>query len=432
MLYANLNMICYSNTLAKDEVTLTFAGLSWQPKPMRLVQYEIDFFQLFKLPFLKGTRAVFMMRLFFIVFILSELPLRGAITVPDPFSKLETVPPFPAVVAVAQANHIPLQPFDPPATTDSKVTPGDSVTALVTLFQKGGHQTQWLLYLQAVEPVPKEKAGKPLAPVVFFSSCGNKFEFASSPAFVSLRSIGPFTEPGTDGKLPVLQDKDARFTVDQGILGIGLDRAAAALQRTVQTGTPGGFEFRDTPFSKAEIQESQVLAQKVHLTSDEERALSGMIPAMSSYFDIIQRTEGLKNIFLRIADIPSIWSVVWNAGVQTSMVVQSDRVAPADAAIWGLPPHTPVYCFPMLFELNNNGVFNITFVVTAPRSPFLACGGIIGLLAEKAGDKDTYLTLRIVGAHSSSVKPVSQSTRSFHGKLSQLPAAFLCGKRSLL
>jgi hypothetical protein len=131
-----------------------------------------------------------------------------------------------------------------------------------------------------------------------------------------------------------------------------------------------------------------------------------MIPALLSYFDIVQKTEGLNDAFFKIGKIPSVWSVVWNVGVQASMEVQSDRVAPADDAAWGLPPGTPVYYFPMLIGLNNNEAFNVTLVVTAPRSPLLLCGGVIGLLAEKAGDKDTYLTLRIVSAHTSAVNPV--------------------------
>jgi hypothetical protein len=403
-LYANFKMNCHGNMLAKDEVTLAkcqpvMAGKSNDGGS-----------------FSKRINPAFMTRLFFIALILSELPLHAAMTVPDSLSKLGTVSPFPAVAAAAQANQIPLQPFDPPAGADSKVVPGDSVTALVTLSQKGALQTQWLLYLQAVEPGPNDKAGKPPAPAVYFSSCGNKFDFVPEPAFVSLRSIGPFTESRSDRKSPVLQDKTARFTVDQGFLGIGLDRAAAALQRTVRTGTAGGFDFSDKPFSTAQTQQSRILAQTVHLTSDEERALSGMIPALTSYFEIVQQTGGLNDAFLKIVNTPSVWSMVWNAGVQTSMVVQSDRVAPVEAAIWGLPPHTPVYSFPMLFELNNDSAFNVTFVVTAPRSPLLACGGVIGLLAEKAADKDTYLTLRIVSAHSSSVKTICQATRGFHSK----------------
>jgi hypothetical protein len=366
--------------------------------PMQPVEHEIEPFQFFKRCFSKGITPLFMMRFFFIAYSLFELPLCVAKPVSD-LSKAETVSPFPAVVAVAQVNHIPMQAIDPPAASGTNVTPGDSVTALVTLSEKGASRTQWLLYLQAVEPGPKEKAGKPPAPVVFFSSCGNKFEFASSPAFVSLRSIGPFTEPGLDTKSPALQDMAARFAVNQGILGIGLDRAAAALHRTVQIGTQGGFQFREKPFSPAETKESRILAQKVHLTSDEERSLSGVVPAMLSYSDFVQQTKDLNDVVLRIVNMPSIWSVIWNGGVQPNWEVQSDRVELADAATWGLPPHTPVYYFPMLLKLNKDDVFNVTLVVTAPRPPLLACGGVIGLTAEKVGDKDTCLTLRIVSAH---------------------------------
>jgi hypothetical protein len=159
-----------------------------------------------------------------------------------------------------------------------------------------------------------------------------------------------------------------------------------------------------------------MLARTVHLTSDEERSLSGMIPALLSYFDIVRKTEGLSDVFFRIGNMPSVWSVVWNMGVQASMEVQSDRVAPADDAAWGLPPRTPVFYFPMRIELNNNDAFNVTLVVTAPRSPLLLCGGVIGLLAEKAGDRDVYLTLRIVNAHGSGGDLANQSTRDFRGK----------------
>ena len=141
-----------------------------------------------------------------------------------------------------------------------------------------------------------------------------------------------------------------------------------------------------------------------------------MIPALLSYSDIAKQTGGLNDVFLKIANMPSVWSVVWNVGVQASMEVESDRIAPADPAAWGLPPHTPAYYFPMLLELNNGEPFNVTLVVTAPRPPLLACGGVIGLLAEKAGDRDTYLTLRIVSAHNSWVKPVSPPTYDSNGK----------------
>jgi hypothetical protein len=70
----------------------------------------------------------------------------------------------------------------------------------------------------------------------------------------------------------------------------------------------------------------------------------------------------------------------------------------------------------MLLDLNNDEPFSVTLVVTAPRPPLLECGGVIGLLAEKSGDKDTYLTLRIVSARNSKVETVSPPTPSSQGK----------------
>jgi len=349
-----------------------------------------------------------MMRLVYLAFILFELPLLGAGTVSSPFLRLALVAPFPAVMAVAQADKIPMQQIDLPAAAAGRVRPGDSVTALVTLTEPGAPRTQWLLYLQSVLPGPNEKNGRPLPPKILFSSCGNRFEFPSSASFVSLRSIGPFIEPGSDGMPPALQDNAVRFNVDQGILGLGLDRAAAALHRMVLTGTRGGFQFRDTPFTGAETRDSRILARKVHLTSDEERALSGMIPALLAFSDIAQRTEGLNDIFWRIVNIPSVWSVMWNVGVAASLEVQSDRVAPADPATWGLPPRSPAYYFPIRLALNKDDAFYVTLVVTTPHPPLLMCGGVVGLLAEKAGDKDTYLSLRILSACSPRAGPVAQ------------------------
>jgi hypothetical protein len=105
-----------------------------------------------------------MMRLLNIALVLLTLPLRAAMTVPDSLAKLGAVSPFPTVVAAARANQIPLLSFDAPSVSDSKVVPGDSVTALVTVSQKGAMRTQWLLYLQVVEPGPNDKVEKSPVP----------------------------------------------------------------------------------------------------------------------------------------------------------------------------------------------------------------------------------------------------------------------------
>jgi hypothetical protein len=55
----------------------------------------------------------------------------------------------------------------------------------------------------------------------------------------------------------------------------------------------------------------------------------------------------------------------------------------------------------MTLSLNRHPSLDLTLVVTAPRSPLLSCAGVLGLLAEKPGDKNIYLNLRILSARRS-------------------------------
>jgi hypothetical protein len=73
--------------------------------------------------------------------------------------------------------------------------------------------------------------------------------------------------------------------------------------------------------------------------------------------------------------------------------------APANPADWDLPASAPVYYFPCMLRLNGEPALKITFVVTTPQPPLLICGGVVGLLAEKVGDNETYMTLRVISAH---------------------------------
>ena len=60
---------------------------------------------------------------------------------------------------------------------------------------------QWLLFLQAVAPTPKELADNSPRTMVIYNTLGHKLEFRSAPAFVALRTIGPFIA-GAAGKKP--------------------------------------------------------------------------------------------------------------------------------------------------------------------------------------------------------------------------------------
>jgi len=293
---------------------------------------------------------------------------------------------------VARANGIPLDGVDA-LSEAAKLKPGDSITALVILNQKGKRITQWLLYLQAT-------ASQPLAAtntrrIVMHSATGSKHEFVSTPGPVTLRTLGPFDASPRKRALQ-RQDKTAQFTLDQGFLALGLDNAAVALMRLRQSGVKGSFGFSDRPFSESAIAKTLKTTKPVQLTADEERALAGSVPALMSYFNIVQRTEGLSDILFELIDLPSMWSMLQKGGVNAGFRFVNENLGHGDHGAWNIP--LPVYNLPLVLELNKHRALDITFVATAPRPPLLPCAGVVALLAEKPGQKDTYLTLRLLSA----------------------------------
>jgi len=323
--------------------------------------------------------------------------LPAAETNASAMARLIPVPPCPALVAAAQSHHIWLDRMDPPAETNL-INPGDSFTALVTLNEKRGRRTQWLVYLEAVTPGPGAPADDSSGDMVIYNTFGNKLEFPSAPVPVSLRTLGPFVV-GETGKSAKASDKSTHFTLDQGYLGLGLDAAAAAFLRMEQFKLSGPVGAATVPYSAATVSEGKKLAAALNITPAEERALGGTYPALLSYFWTVDQTPGLEAILTRVADMPSIWSILRHGGigsVEFQWRVRSLRTITLDG--WELPGHSPVYFAPMQLLLNGHPTLNLTLVVTRPHPPLLACGGIVGVLAEKTGDPETFLTLRIISA----------------------------------
>jgi len=321
-------------------------------------------------------------------------------------AKLAPVQPCPALVIAARTNQIPLNQIGPPTDGDT-INPGDSLTALVTFYETNARQTQWLLDLQAVTPNAKEQSVKPQPPLVIYSSCGNKLEFAPAPAFVNLRTLGPFAEADAKRKPPKALDKSERFALNTGFLSLGLDRASAAVLRLNQadpTRKAGAFSFGSKAFSDAEIIKSKKMAERFQFTADEERALAGSAPALMSYFEIVQRTAGLENILFKIVDLPSLWSMIRHGGVNANIRMDSKHIAAASTTVLPLPTNPALYQYPLVLELNNQPALNITLIVTAPQPPLLSCGGIVAMVVERPGSQGAYMTLRVISARSSATK----------------------------
>ncbi|HMJ91634.1 MAG TPA: hypothetical protein VK530_17565, partial [Candidatus Acidoferrum sp.] len=259
--------------------------------------------------------------------------------------------------------------------------PGDSATVLVTFVQKK-KQTQWLLFLEAATPDPTRATNKP-ATFVVSSAFGPPIKFKSKPYPVKLRMFGPFVAAGP-GSPPKSKETTAQFPVNEDFLALGMDQAAALLHRW-----SGMTNFNRAMTSKA--------LRAMNPTVEEQRTLSAVFPALISYFNIVQHTEGLEDLLKKLIELPSLWSIIRHRGVEMNIGFNGVP-SPAEPASWNLEPSTPVYYFPWLVRLNGEPALNLTLVTTSPRPPLLIGGGVVGLLAEKIGDEETYMTMRVISA----------------------------------
>jgi hypothetical protein len=326
---------------------------------------------------------------------LAVLPLASTLA-GEPFSA-RLIPPCAELAAAARTNGIPLDQLDPPDDRHTLDT-GDTLTALVTLREKNQRRTQWILYLEVVGPPTNQPAGKTNRPMVLYSCAGTKLEFQSSYKLVELRTLGPFVITGAKVKPPKTALTKTSLTLDEGFLSLGLDRAAAAGLRIRDLKSEGRFSFRGAPFTDAEIERGRSIADAVHLTPEEERALAASFPALLSYFQVVQQTPDLENIMLRIVDRPSIWSMLRRGGVTPSIAFQRKRFAILGREQWHLPGKATVYQLPFSLELNEHAALEVNLAVTAPQPPLLSCGGIVALLAHRPGDEENYLMIHVLSA----------------------------------
>lgn len=319
----------------------------------------------------RGLSSVLRSLVLTLTFALGLIAAFGAEPSGATLDSLKQEQPFPSLIAFARKEQIPLAPIQAPSASEN-LQPGDFVSTLLTLHERGERCTQWLMTLEVVKPTPEDQAElKPRKPLILYSSFGHRLSYTSAPVMVSLRMAGPFIEsPGK--RKPKLQEKRARFALDEGFLSIGLDRAAAAMLHLVQSKTHGSFGFQPAPFRKADKADALSWAG-FHFSPEEERALGGAIPALLSYFKILEETPGLSDIAFRIVDLPSIWSILRHGGVRTNFRFEPQETARVDGA-FALPGRPPLYLFPVSLALNDHLALRLNWWSPLLRRPCLPVG----------------------------------------------------------
>jgi hypothetical protein len=310
--------------------------------------------------------------------------------------KLEPVAPFPELRAAAAAHGFSIADLVPAAATNT-LSPGDSLTALIALHQKGNQRTEWLVNFQVV-PATNDPPAKPPQPEVLYNSMGDKFEFANSPVSFQIRTLGPYVETESFWGKPVAKENHAQVSVNGAFLSLGLDKGADAINRLYRAhATNFNFWVTPQPPSSREAQTNQELAAALKVTPEEKRFLASWFPALMCYFEAVGETPDLDTIMWKVVNLPSMWSIVRHVGVTAWMGLDFANVGrltlPAE---WGVPVGSPVFTLPLIVELNQQPALNATLLVTDPRPSLLACGGIVGFVAQNPKNDQTYVTLRVI------------------------------------
>src|SRR2546422_10154068 len=102
--------------------------------------------------------------------------LRGQQAATNFSARFAPVPLLPALVAAAHTNAILLEGIEA-LSPRTNLNAGDSLTAIVTLVEKRGSKTQWLLHPKAVAPNADELSAWPPPPMTVYSSTGSKLQF---------------------------------------------------------------------------------------------------------------------------------------------------------------------------------------------------------------------------------------------------------------
>lgn len=269
------------------------------------------------------------------------------------------------------------------------------------MHQKGGLQTEWLVYFQVIATTndPAEKTNKP---EVLYNSMGDKFEFSNSPVTFHIRAIGPYTDYSSFWGKPVAKDNNASASVNGTFLGLGLERGTAVMHRLYAAHvTNFDFWVSDRPPRPKSVEKNQKLAASLNITPDERRALVAGFPALMSYFNAVGETPDLDGIMWKVVNLPSMWSIVQHVGVTAQIGMKLNKVDPITLpAGWKLPAGSNVFTLPIFIQLNHQPALNAVLFVTDPHPSFLTCGGIIGFLAWNPVNDEDYVTLRVISTRS--------------------------------
>jgi hypothetical protein len=320
--------------------------------------------------------------------------------VPPPSAQmLLATPPLASVVALAAAQHIPMQGIDPARETQV-LRPGDALTVLFTLFENG-HLQQWLAEIKVVPLSDEERRAKPREEVMY-SGTGKEFHLGSAPAAFALRMFGPLRDPdGAVRSSGAVAEKRARFLVQEDFLSFGYDRFGELGLRLRAIGQEPRLGIMTGRFSEKDIAWYKRWVETTGFTPEDELICVKQSFALVEFLKIAQHTPGFKEIVEATIEIPSIWSVVQTRSFSTYFTYDWKNVQRLDGTPYGLAS-SGVYVLPFGLTMFGKHVANGSWLATAARPPLLASAGVVGLTVGPPDNKEKYLELHVIAARNAS------------------------------
>lgn len=310
------------------------------------------------------------------------------------------VEPTPAVLLAAKKAGIRLGHTTPYRTDSAK--PGDSIVAVAT-FLNEGKRRQWLIRLIMDDLTDKEAQSPDGKSFVFYTTTGRSFTFRSKKAAVVLQTIGPLVGNEKENELPEMLE--ARVLTNEDYLGLGLARAGDFFDEIKYFRTEGeptarfDYSSSTSPFPESVIAPSKLLADRMGVTEDAERAFTGSLPALLEFFHVTYRTPGIREILLQALDKPSVWSIVKGLGKGAVAFTFEDKgQGPVAPERWNLNLQE-VEAIPLTLRIFQKPALLLTLYATDPKPPLRACAGIVGITARSPSQAGQYLVIRLVSAY---------------------------------
>ncbi len=119
--------------------------------------------------------------------------------------------------------------------------------------------------------------------------------------------------------------------------------------------------------------------------------------AIFALLDILRNDEALADYFWQVVDKPSLWSVITNFGISTSIQLPFAQSVAASLPA-PVPPVERAFAVPLRIDVNGSPALFVDLLAAAPDRPYAISGGIIAAAARHPTRPDTTFRVQLLAA----------------------------------